>query len=161
MKLKHLDAWIDRRRALAARYDAHVPSGLATPYVAPDNRHTYYVYVVRHKDRDRLMATLRDNDIVVNISYPWPISTMRGYESLGYKEGDLQTESAAKEIFSLPMYAHLRTEDAERVERAKPAHLRAQTSSNVAPEVGFVEVDRPPQTVAQLHTRRPSCDTRE
>ena len=33
---------------------------------------------------------------------------MTGYSFLGYKEGDLpETESAAKEIFSLPMYATL------------------------------------------------------
>jgi aminotransferase EvaB len=58
------------------------------------------------------MSKLRDNNIFVNISYPWPIHTMAGYSYLGYQEGDLpETEKAAKEIFSLPIYPTLTDEE--------------------------------------------------
>ena len=116
-KLKHLDDYVARRRALAQRYDETLAdTALTLPTVAPDNFHAYYLYVVRHPRRDEIMAKLKEHDIFVNISYPWPIHTMTGYNYLGYKEGDLpHTEAAANEIFSLPMYPSLGDDEQEKV----------------------------------------------
>lgn len=108
-KLNHLPGYIARRQELAARYDAALAgTSLTLPATAPGNVHAYYLYVVRHPRRDAVMAGLKQRDVNVNISYPWPIHTMTGYAHLGYKEGDLpHTEQAAREIFSLPMYPSL------------------------------------------------------
>lgn len=108
-RLKHLPAYLARRRELAARYDAALAdTSLTLPATAPGNAHAYYLYVVRHPRREAIMAGLKQRDVNVNISYPWPIHTMTGYARLGYAEGDLPaTEQAAREIFSLPMYPSL------------------------------------------------------
>lgn len=108
-KLRHLDEYITRRQVLAAQYDKCLAgTGLTLPAIAEGNQHAYYLYVVRHPRRDEIMAQLKEHDILVNISYPWPIHTMRGYTHLGYSVGDLpHTEAAANEIFSLPMYPTL------------------------------------------------------
>lgn len=116
-KLPRLDGYIEARRAIARRYDAALAdTSLTLPREAAGNVHAYYLYVVRHPERDAIIAELAERDILVNVSYPWPIHTMRGYESLGYHEGDLpETEAAAKEIFSLPMFPSLLKTDQERV----------------------------------------------
>jgi aminotransferase EvaB len=116
-KLKHLDTYIKKRRALAERYNKILEqTSLKLPKEDSDNFHVFYIYVVRHPDRDNIMKKLADNNIFVNISYPWPIHIMRGYSYLGYKEGDFSTtESAAKEIFSLPMYPALTFEEQDEV----------------------------------------------
>ena len=116
-KLAHLDDYIARRRALAARYDERLAdTALVRPAEAPDNRHAYYLYVGRHPRRDEILDALKQRDIHVNISYRWPIHTMTGYAPLGYREGDLpETERAAREIFSLPMYPGLTDEEQDRV----------------------------------------------
>ncbi|MEM7354738.1 MAG: DegT/DnrJ/EryC1/StrS family aminotransferase [Acidobacteriota bacterium] len=135
-KLDHLESYIERRRELAARYDRLLAplsgaplsgapmsgaplsesGGLTLPATAPHNRHAYYLYVVRHPARDEILERLREREIFLNISYPWPIHTMTGYRELGYVEGDLpHTERAAKEIFSLPMFPALGDDDQERV----------------------------------------------
>lgn len=116
-KLRRIDGYIARRRALAQRYDERLgASGLTLPAVAEGNLHVYYLYVVRHAARDAVMRELAAHDILVNISYPWPIHTMRGYASLGYAEGSLPvTERAAREIFSLPMYPSLTDAEQDRV----------------------------------------------
>ncbi|WP_300154666.1 DegT/DnrJ/EryC1/StrS family aminotransferase [Solidesulfovibrio sp.] len=108
-KLKHLPGYIARRRELAARYDASLAgTSLILPATAPGNSHAYYLYVARHPKRDAVLARLKERGVNCNISYPWPIHTMTGYTHLGYKEGDLpETERAAREIFSLPMYPSL------------------------------------------------------
>jgi dTDP-3-amino-2,3,6-trideoxy-4-keto-D-glucose/dTDP-3-amino-3,4,6-trideoxy-alpha-D-glucose/dTDP-2,6-dideoxy-D-kanosamine transaminase len=116
-KLRRIEGYIERRRVLAARYDQQLAStGLTLPATSPGNRHVFYVYVVRHPARDRIMQELAARDIIVNISYPWPIHTMRGYAHLGYAAGSLPvTEQAAREIFSLPLYPTLATDEQDRV----------------------------------------------
>lgn len=108
-KLKHLDQYIAKRQAIAMRYDEILEStSLVLPKILDGNKHVYYIYVCRHPDRDYIISELKKRDIFVNISYPWPIHVMRGYNYLGYTEGDFpETEVAAKEIFSLPMYPML------------------------------------------------------
>ena len=116
-KLRRLDGYVERRQALARRYDEALrESGLELPRTCPGNRHVHYLYVVRHPARDAIIRELAARDIVVNVSYPWPIHTMRAYEHLGYPAGSLpETERAAQEILSLPMYPSLRNAEQDRV----------------------------------------------
>ena len=108
-KLPRLDGYIARRRELAARYDARLSgTPLGLPQTAGGNVHAFYIYVVRHRQREVIMAALAERGVFVNISYPWPIHIMSGYRHLGYSAGDFpHTEQAAQEIFSLPMYPAL------------------------------------------------------
>lgn len=119
-KLKHLDSYIERRRELARRYDEALGgTELGLPVEKPGNRHAYYLYVVRHPERNRILSHLKSRDIHLNISYPWPIHIMPAYRRLGYSEGDFPvTERLAKEIFSLPMFPSLTGEAQKRVIRA-------------------------------------------
>ncbi len=117
LKLGWLDGYIEARRDIARRYSEQLGDcGLILPVEVEGNYHTYYVYVVRHPDRDRILEQLKENQIFVNISYPYPISTMHGYDHLGYKIGDFPiTEQVANEIFSLPMYPMLKPEQQDYV----------------------------------------------
>lgn len=116
-KLTRLDTYLAGRRAVADRYaEGLAGTGLVLPAVAPGNDHVYYVYVVRHPQREVIMREMERRSISLNISYPWPVHTMRGFAHLGYRPGDLPvTEHLAEEIFSLPMYPSLRPDDQERV----------------------------------------------
>ncbi len=116
-KLAHLDGYVARRQQLARRYQALLAdTSLVLPATAPGNGHAYYLYVVRHPQRDRIIAGLAARDIVVNVSYPWPIHTMPAYQHLGFRVGSLpHTEAAAKEIFSLPMYPALTDAEQDQV----------------------------------------------
>jgi aminotransferase EvaB len=108
-KLTRLDAYVAGRQEVARRYqEALGDTGLILPKVNEGNTHVYYVYVVRHPERDRIIEALKAHDISLNISYPWPVHTMTGFAHLGYEKGSLPvTEKLAGEIFSLPMYPSL------------------------------------------------------
>ena len=108
-KLKHLDSYIQKRQRLARQYnELLIDTGLELPIEAKYGDHSYYLYVVRHPNRDYIIEELKKQNILLNISYPWPIHTMTGYSNLGYKKGDLPvTEKMADQIFSLPMYPSL------------------------------------------------------
>ena len=128
-KLRRVDGYIARRRELARRYDEQLrDSDLTLPVTLSGNRHVYHLYVVRHPDRDRIIAALAEKGISVGIHYPWPIHTMRAYRHFGDGEGSLPaTEQAAREIFSLPMYPSLTNADQDRVCDALLASLRSAT----------------------------------
>ncbi|WNM31354.1 DegT/DnrJ/EryC1/StrS family aminotransferase [Streptomyces sp. Li-HN-5-11] len=108
-KLGRLDDYIAGRRAVARRYAEGLgDTELVLPACAPGNDHVYYVYVVRHPRRDAILEALKAYDIVLNVSYPWPVHTMTGFAHLGYAKGALPvTERLAEQIFSLPMYPGL------------------------------------------------------
>lgn len=121
-KLTRLDGYVERRREVADRYaeglgDLCGPGGLELPVVTEGNEHVYYVYVVRHPQRDRIIAELAEHhDISLNISYPWPVHTMSGFAHLDVPPGSLPvTERLAGQIFSLPMYPALPREVQDRV----------------------------------------------
>ena len=109
LKLKRLKFWINQRRKIAKIYDDQLKdTSIILPKENKKNYHSYYVYVVRHKNRNSIIKQLRKNNIFCNISYPFPIHLMRGYSYLGYKKGNLpNTETLSKKIFSLPMYPQL------------------------------------------------------
>jgi len=72
VKLGHLDAWVARRRALAARYHAGL-AGVGDLVLPGDHgpaRHAYHLYVVRTARRDGLRRYLADHEIASGLHYP-------------------------------------------------------------------------------------------
>ncbi|MBT8350523.1 MAG: DegT/DnrJ/EryC1/StrS family aminotransferase [Deltaproteobacteria bacterium] len=119
-KLSRLDEYISKRRHLAKQYDKMLAeTGLILPKTGKGNKHAFYLYVVRHPHRNRIINDLKEKGIMVNISYPWPVHLMPAYSHLGYEKGDFPVaEKAAREIFSLPMYPSLTNEEQNMVVKA-------------------------------------------
>jgi dTDP-3-amino-3,4,6-trideoxy-alpha-D-glucose transaminase len=118
VKLRHLDDWNAARRALAARYDAGL-RGVEPPTARPDSEHAYHLYVVRSSRRDELRAHLADRGIGTGIHYPEPAHLQPAYDELDLGPGSLpETERAAREVLSLPIYPELEPGEVERVIQA-------------------------------------------
>lgn len=117
VKLRHLDGWNDRRRSRAKRYDAAFEGGLVRPVKeGPGRRHVYHLYVVRTKERDRLLDELGKRGISAGIHYPVPLHLQAAYRHLGIERGAFPVaEKAADEIVSLPMYPELTDEMVDEV----------------------------------------------
>ena len=109
-KLPYLDMWINRRRQIAERYKEELKDlDIELPLEHPDNKHAYYIFVVAHPERDRIISDLSKRDIHLNISYPWPIHIMDAYKHFVCSSCTClkKTEEVANRIFSLPMYPTL------------------------------------------------------
>jgi dTDP-4-amino-4,6-dideoxygalactose transaminase len=117
VKLRHLEAWTEGRRAAAARYDAGLAdAAVETPQAAADVRHVYHIYAVRTPHRDALQEQLRAEGIQTGIHYPFPIHLLPAFADLGYRAGDFpHAERAAGEVLSLPMFPELTPEQTETV----------------------------------------------
>ena len=116
-QLTKLKSNIIKRRRIAKIYNENLKTPfLELPIENKNNFHAYYVYVVKHPQRKKIMHYLKDNDIFCNISYPYPIHSMKGYSYLNKKINDLPiTNKLSKQIFSLPMYPELDTIKLEKV----------------------------------------------
>lgn len=117
VKLRHLDADNDRRRRIAAAYDAALAgTGLGLPVVRPDCTHVYHQYVIRTPRRDELRAHLRELGIGTLVHYPAPVHLQPAYlDRVAAPGGMVVTERLVGEILSLPIYPELRAEQVERV----------------------------------------------
>jgi dTDP-4-amino-4,6-dideoxygalactose transaminase len=118
VKLRHLDAWTEGRRDVAARYRAlFAEDGLDAAVTLPIERdgyyHVYNQFVVRvpSASRDALRAHLTTRKIGTEIYYPIPLHLQVCFASLGHKPGDFPiSEAAALETIALPMYPELTDE---------------------------------------------------
>jgi dTDP-4-amino-4,6-dideoxygalactose transaminase len=118
VKLGHLDAQNARRRAIAAAYDEALANGpLAMPAVREDAEHVYHLYVVRSGQRDDVQARLRAKGIGTGIHYPAPVHLQPAYDGrVAQGIGGLaETERAAREVLSLPLYPELTDAQVETV----------------------------------------------
>lgn len=117
VKLRHLEAWTEARRAAAARYDSMLAgSGISTPEAMPYARHVYHVYAVRTAQRAAWQSALQAQEIQTGIHYPIPVHLLPAYADLGYKAGDFpHAEQAANEVLSLPMFPELTSAQTETV----------------------------------------------
>lgn len=114
VKLKHLDIWNDRRRALAEIYARELRDcGLILPSVPPGVESAWHVYVVRHPRRDAFQRALQLAGVSTLIHYPISAHLQQAYADAGYKPGAFPlAESMAAEVISLPIGPHLSADDA-------------------------------------------------
>jgi dTDP-4-amino-4,6-dideoxygalactose transaminase len=120
VKLRHLAAWTEARRAAAARYNELLAdSEVIPPKALPYARHVYHIYAVRTRRRQAMQEALQAQGIQTGIHYPTPVHLLPAYADLGYQAGDFpQSEQAANEVLSLPMSADLTLAQCEEVAHA-------------------------------------------
>lgn len=109
VKLRHLEEWTEKRRAVAAQYrELLVRPDVVVPEDRPDIRHVYHLFVVRIKERDRVQARLKEAGISTGVHYPIALPNLGAYRYLGHSPADFPVASMrSEEILSLPMYPEL------------------------------------------------------
>jgi dTDP-4-amino-4,6-dideoxygalactose transaminase len=113
--LRELDGWTAARREAAARY---VELGLGDLCEIPVDEpgHVYHLFVCRSPERDRIRAALTEAQIGNAEYYLPPLHLQPALRYLGYEAGALpETERAAQENFSVPLWAGITAEQQERV----------------------------------------------
>ncbi|MBI2596880.1 DegT/DnrJ/EryC1/StrS family aminotransferase [Candidatus Daviesbacteria bacterium] len=113
VKLKKLRLWNAKRLENAKLYNKSLDDlPIITPKIFPNYNHTFHLYVIRVKDREKLMKYLSSAGIPTQMHYPIPIHLQPAYKELGYKKGDFPVaEKLASEILSLPMFPELKSSE--------------------------------------------------
>lgn len=123
VKLPHLDADNARRAEIAAAYSNGLAGlGLKLPTVRPGARHAFHLYVVRSPERDRIAAQLRAAGIGTAVHYPLAAHQQPAYARLARSLPE--TERAAAQVLSLPMYPELSAAQVQQVIQAARSAVR-------------------------------------
>lgn len=109
VKLKVLDDWTERRRAIASAYlEGLKDSGLILPHVPEWAAPVWHLFVVRTDAREQLQAQLAKAGIGTLIHYPIPPHMQSAYADLGFEAKAFPiARRLAQEVLSLPMGPHL------------------------------------------------------
>jgi len=109
IKLRHLDEDNSKRRQLAMSYTKLLNlSGLVLPKTRADAEHVFHLYVIKARERTKILEALKEKDIHAGIHYPVPIHKQPAYQVRISTARIMEiTEKLSKEVLSLPLYPEL------------------------------------------------------
>lgn len=114
-KLRHIEAWTEARREIAARYDAAFVGTPARPQRVLDGAASaYHLYTVHVDGRDAILEALRAQGIGCGIYYPHPLhrqSCFARFDPAACPVADELTQH----VLSLPCFPGLTVEEQARV----------------------------------------------
>lgn len=121
-QMDRLDAFVARRRELAARYDALLRGlPVRTPSVMENTVPSWHIYIVQvdfseiGKTKVQVFQEMKERGIVLNLHYI-PVHRQPYYEKLGFCKGDFpDSEQYYDAAFTLPLYYSLTEEQQDRV----------------------------------------------
>jgi dTDP-4-amino-4,6-dideoxygalactose transaminase len=119
VKLRRLDGWNAARRAHADEYRRLLEGAAGVRLLedaAYDNVPVHHLFPVFTPRRDELAEHLEREGVATGIHYPVPVHLQKPFADLGVTTGALpETERAARETLSLPMYPELPAHSIARV----------------------------------------------
>ena len=117
VRLSHLAAYNEARRAVAARYLREIENPLIRlPEEVPGAWNVWHQFVVRCGRRDALRAFLAERGIGTDVHYPIPPHLSGAYRSLGLTRGALPvTERLADTVLSIPSFFGVTEEEQTKV----------------------------------------------
>tara|TARA_B100001123_G_scaffold444831_1_gene594709 strand:+ start:2631 stop:3731 length:1101 start_codon:yes stop_codon:yes gene_type:complete len=117
VKARYLRKWTERRRQIAARFQAELNlRDLRLPPVFENCPSVYHQFSVCHPQRDRVTKFLNDRGVSTGNFYPRPLHLQPVYEYLGFKTGDFPVaEKTCNEVINLPLYPEMTDEQVQYV----------------------------------------------
>lgn len=124
-QMDRLDAFVARRRALAARYDELLRDlPLRAPFVLEEAQPSWHLYIVRidfdrvRKTKQQIFAEMREKGVALNLHYI-PVHTQPYYEALGFHAEDCPAAvEYYREALTLPLYPCMTDAEQEMVAQA-------------------------------------------
>jgi dTDP-4-amino-4,6-dideoxygalactose transaminase len=134
VKLRHLAAWTEARRARARQLAERLSAAplrvrreggrldgadLSLPAEVAGRVHAWNQFTIRARDRDGLRRHLLESGIGCAVYYPLPLHLQPCFAFLGGRAGQFPAaEEACREVLSLPVFPELTDAELERVTAA-------------------------------------------
>jgi dTDP-4-amino-4,6-dideoxygalactose transaminase len=116
VKLRYLDEWNSKRRQIASYYLSRLKdkTELILPVDEHDKKHVFHLYVIRCRDRSKLIKLLDEKNISWGIHYPKPLPFLEAYSYKNHKTEDFAISSSiTDEIISIPIYPEITTKQVD------------------------------------------------
>ena len=116
VKLKHLDEWNQRRKALATRYLSRLADCcIGLPKVPDWADPVWHLFVIRTNRRDDLMKALAHAGVTTQIHYPRPPHLQQAYSYAFPAAAYPIASTLASQVLSLPIGPQMSLEEVDRV----------------------------------------------
>lgn len=118
MKLRHLEALTGSRIDVGKRYTDRLKgiNSITVPKVRESAVHVYHLYVIRVAERDKVLESLKVENITAGVHYPIPLHLQPAYRYLNMVEGSFPVaEKLSREVLSLPIWPQMEKEKVEYV----------------------------------------------
>jgi UDP-N-acetyl-3-dehydro-alpha-D-glucosamine 3-aminotranferase len=118
IKLRRLAEWTNMRQKVADMYGERLKGAPVElpPTGEEGTTQSFYTYTIKAPKRDELGQFLKERNIGTAIHYPIPLYKQPVYAKLGINPKDFpNTEKAAMEVISIPMFPELTKEQVETV----------------------------------------------
>jgi dTDP-4-amino-4,6-dideoxygalactose transaminase len=117
VRLGHYGTLLEERAELCDRYGRELDNPVVVlPGVREGATSVWHQYVIKVKERARMMEHLKSRGIGFLIHYPIPPHLSEAYAYLGFKEGAFPTtESYAAQVLSIPLYNGMTRDEQSRV----------------------------------------------
>lgn len=117
VRLKHLADLLEEKQKICEKYLKELKNDkIELPDIREGATHIWHQFVVRCKERDKLIEYLNQNGIGTIIHYPIPPHLSEAYAYLGIQRGSLPvTERYANEVLSIPLYNGMTEEEQDYV----------------------------------------------
>jgi dTDP-4-amino-4,6-dideoxygalactose transaminase len=125
LKLEYEEEWLRARQRTAAAYSAALEQLAAiAPEPALDREHVFHKYVVQVEERDRVRCALEEHGVATLVHYPAPLSALPFAAASPHRGGSGPNATRlSRHVLSLPVHAHVRDDEVERVCAALAAAL--------------------------------------
>lgn len=112
-KLKQLDAFTERKNAIASLYRESVKESgrLVCQYAPPHVRHSYHLFVLKTDDRERFIAAMTEKGIGTGVQYRTPCHRQKVFTDAVGETSLPVTEELMAKCVSVPTYPYLTDEE--------------------------------------------------
>ena len=119
VRLRSLDGAVERRNAIADRYDELLSDAAVVPTRIAGRRHAFHQYVVRVPRRDDVRKAMADAGIGTGVYYAIPAHLQRAIAGRSEPTNRLpETERAAAEVLALPIFPTMTDDEVALVAKA-------------------------------------------
>ena len=118
VKLKHLDVWNYKRIKAADYYRLRLGTSgsFILPAVEESKKHVYHLFVIKCKERNKLIKLLDEKKISWGIHYPNALPFIEPYFYKKHIPNDFKASSSIiNEILSIPIYPEITEEQLETI----------------------------------------------
>jgi dTDP-4-amino-4,6-dideoxygalactose transaminase len=115
LKIKYIDKDNNERIKIAKRYiEAFKDMPISYPKILNDSKHTYHLFVIKVKNRDKLINYLILNKIYPSIHYKYALHNMPSFKK--YKKSNMfHADKLTQNMISLPLYPGLKYNEQKKV----------------------------------------------
>ncbi|OUX18443.1 MAG: hypothetical protein CBE17_01715 [Gammaproteobacteria bacterium TMED257] len=117
-KLKEINSWNNERRNIANTYNDVFKnnSRIIIPQVFNNNSHVWHLYVLRVRNRNKLIEKSLENGVETSIHYPLPIHRQKAYkEHPQFNKKIAKADVFSKQFISLPIFPKMKESEVEKV----------------------------------------------